>query len=114
MSTADSATAIRHVVHIRLDPSLDDGLRRALETDLRRLADEHPHALRATLHRDLGRRPQAPVSATWMVCLDFASMGDFEAYLASPLHRDFLATHQPSMAYITAIQVPLEGFAPEG
>jgi hypothetical protein len=45
-----------------------------------------------------------------MVCLDFVSMADFEAYLAGPLHRDFLATHQPSMAYITAIQVPLAGF----
>jgi hypothetical protein len=116
MSTAESpeSRAIRHVVHIRLDPSLDDQLRRSLEADLRQLADEHPHAMRSTLHRDLGRRPSAPVSATWMVCLDFASMTDFEAYLASPLHRDFLATHQPSMAYITAIQVPLEGFAPDG
>ena len=63
------------------------------------------------LHRDLGRRPHAPVSATWMVCMDFVSMAEFEAYLASPLHRDFLQTHQPSMAYITAIQVPLEGSA---
>jgi hypothetical protein len=112
MSTAGpvDAGAIRHVVHIRLDPDLDDGLRHALETDLRQLVDEHPHAIRATLHRDLGRRPAAPVSATWMVCLDFVSMADFEAYLASPTHRDFLQSHQPSMAYITAIQVPLEGF----
>ena len=46
-----------------------------------------------------------------MVCLDFASMQDFESYLASPVHRDFLSTHQPSMAYISAIQVPMEGFA---
>jgi hypothetical protein len=110
MTTGDpipSAT-IRHVVHIRLDPSLDEDLRVALETDLRQLADEHPHAVRASLHRDLGRRPQAPVSATWMVSLDFASMADFEAYLASPTHRDFLATHQPSMAYISAIQVPID------
>ena len=45
-----------------------------------------------------------------MVCLDFVSMADFEAYLASPVHRDFLQTHQPSMAYISAIQVPMEGF----
>ena len=103
----DTAT-IRHVVHIRLDTSLDDDLRAALESDLRRLADEHPHAVRATLHRDLGRRPNAPVSATWMVCLDFVTMADFEAYLASPPHRDFLQTHQPSMAYISAIQVPIE------
>lgn len=105
---ANEAIPIRHVVHIRLDPSLEAGLRASLEDDLRQLVDEHPHALRGTLHRDLGRRPNAPVSATWMVCLDFASMADFESYLASPLHRDFLATHQPSMAYITAIQVPLE------
>lgn len=107
---APEADAIRHVVHIRIDPSLDEGRRRSLETDLRQLADEHPHAARATLHRDLGRRPAAPVSATWMVCLDFASMADFEAYLASPLHRDFLQAHQPSMDYISAIQVPLAGF----
>lgn len=111
MSTADpvDAATIRHVVHIRLDPALDDDLRHSLETDLRQLVDEHPHAVCATLHRDLGRRPAAPVSATWMVCLDFVSMTDFEAYLASPTHRDFLKNHQPSMAYITAIQVPLEG-----
>ena len=113
MTAADTKTdaPIRHVVHIRLDPSLDDGLRRSLETDLRQLVDEHPHAIRATLHRDLDRRPNASVSATWMVCLDFESMTDFEAYLASPVHRDFLQTHQPSMAFITAIQVPLQGFA---
>jgi hypothetical protein len=111
--TADptAAAAIRHVVHIRLDPSLDAERRDWLEADLRRLTDEHPHALRASLHRDLDRRPHAPVSATWMVCMDFASMAEFEAYLASPLHRDFLQEHQPSMAYITAIQVPMEGFA---
>ena len=107
---ATESTAIRHVVHIRLDPALDPGVRMSLEADLRQLADEHPHALRSTLHRDLDRRPNASVSATWMVCMDFASMADFEAYLASPLHRDFLQTHQPSMAFITAIQVPLEGF----
>ena len=98
---------IRHVVHIRLDPDLDADRRDPLEADLRQLVDEHPHALRGSLHRDLGRRPQAPVSATWMVVLDFASMADFESYLAHPLHRDFLATHQPSMAFITAIQVEL-------
>ena len=40
--------------------------------------------------------------------MDFASMADFEAYLVSPLHRDFLQTHQPSMAFITAIQVPID------
>ncbi len=105
------SSALRHVVHIRLDPSLDADLRHSLESDLRQLADEHPHAVRATLHRDLGRRPEAPVSATWMVCLDFVSMADFEAYLASPIHRNFLANHQPSMSYISAIQVPLAGFA---
>ena len=113
MSTSDSreSAAIRHVVHIRLDPSLDDDLRRALEADLRQLVDQHPHAVRGTLHRDLGRRPNAPVTATWMVCLDFDSMTDFESYLANALHRDFLETHQPSMAFITAIQVPLAGFS---
>lgn len=105
------STAIRHVVNIRLDPSLDDERRLPLEADLRHLVDEHPHALAGTLHRDLGRRPAASVSATWMVCLDFASMADFEAYLAHPLHVDFLATHQPAMEFITAIQVPLDGFA---
>jgi hypothetical protein len=99
---------IRHVVHIRLDPALEESRRVPLEADLRRLVDEHPHAVRGTLHRDLERRPQAPVSATWMVVLDFASMSDFEEYLAHPLHRDFLATHQPAMAFITAIQVPLD------
>ena len=106
-----SGSPLRHVVHIRLDPSLDDERRQSLESDLRHLAEEHPFALRASLHRDLDRRPAAPVSATWMVCLDFASMQDFESYLASPVHRDFLSTHQPSMAYISAIQVPMEGFA---
>lgn len=39
--------------------------------------------------------------------MDFDSMRAFEAYLAHPLHRDFLAQHQPAMAYISAIQVPL-------
>ena len=113
MTTADSpsSAAIRHVVHIRLDPALDDSLRIPLENDLRELAAEHPHALAATLHRDLGRRPAAPVTATWMVCMDFASMADFEAYLAHPLHANFLKTHQPSMEFITAIQAPLDGFA---
>jgi hypothetical protein len=110
MTNGDSidAATIRHVVHIRLDPSLDDDSRRSLEADLRKLVDEHPHAVRATLHRDLGRRPESYVSAMWMVCLDFVSMAHFEAYLASPTHRDFLQTHQPSMAYISAIQVPLD------
>lgn len=87
---------------------MDADLRDSLEADLHHLIAEHPHALRGTLQRDLGRRPNAPVSATWMVTLDFASMTDFEDYLASPLHRDFLATHQPSMAFITAIQVALD------
>lgn len=107
MTTVDPNAALRHVVHIRLEPDLDEAQRVALEADLRILVDAHPHARQATLHHDLGRRPLAPVSATWMVEMDFASMADFEAYLASPLHRDFLATHQPSMGYITAIQVPL-------
>jgi hypothetical protein len=113
MATDDrpESGGIRHVVHIRIDPALDDDLQRSLETDLRRLVDEHPHAVRGTLHKDLGRRPTAPVSATWMVCLDFGSMADFEQYLASPTHRAFLADHQPSMSFITAIQVPLEGCA---
>ena len=110
VTTTDSTepSAIRHVVHIRLDPALDPDVRVLLENDLRQLADAHPHALRASLHRDLDRRPNASVSATWMVSMDFASMADFEAYLASPLHRDFLQTHQPSMAFITAIQVPID------
>jgi hypothetical protein len=34
-------------------------------------------------------------------------MGDFEEYLADPLHVNFLTTHQPSMTFITAMQVPL-------
>ena len=100
--------AIRHVVNIRLDPALDDSIRLALETDLRHLVSEHPHAVAASLHRDLGRRPAAPVSATWLVEMDFASMAEFEAYLADPLHVNFLRTHQPSMEFITAIQVPIE------
>ena len=109
MTTVDpnASAALRHVVHIRLEPDLDEDTRAALESDLRALVDAHPHAVNASLHRDLGRRPLAPVSATWMVEMEFASMTDFEAYLASPLHRDFLQTHQPSMGYITAIQVPL-------
>ena len=113
MTAADptEVATIRHVVHIRVDPSLDGDVRNSMESDLRHLVHEHPHAVRATLHSDLGRRPAAPVSATWMVCLDFVSMADFEAYLASPVHRHFLQTHQPSMAYISAIQVPMEGFA---
>jgi quinol monooxygenase YgiN len=110
-SEPPDAVPIRHVVHIRVDPNVGEGQRDALETDLRRLVEEHPHAVRATLHHDLGRRPAAPVSATWMVCLDFMSMADFESYLTSPAHKDFLETHQPSMAFITAIQVPMEGFA---
>ena len=103
----ESVARVRHVVHIRLDPDLDVGAREALETDMRRLVDEHPHALSGSLHRDLGRKPQSSVSATWMVSLDFASMDDFESYLASPLHVDFLTAHQPSMVYISAIQVPI-------
>jgi hypothetical protein len=115
VTTADpiDAASIRHVVHIRLDPDLDEDRRCSLETDLRHLVDQHPHAVSATLHRDLGRRPHAAVSATWMVCMDFLSMADFEAYLASPVHRDFLEEHQPSMAYISAIQVPLTAPPPE-
>lgn len=113
MSTADAAWSepIRHVVNIRLEPDLNGELRVPLEADLKHLVSEHPHALAATLHRDLGRRPNAPVTATWLVCMDFASMTDFEAYLAHPLHAKFLSTHQNSMAYITAIQVPLKNFA---
>lgn len=108
MSPETGTATLRHVVHIRLEPDLDEDRRVPLERDLHRLVDEHPHAVAAILQRDLGRRPQAPVTATWMVTMDFASMADFEAYLASPLHRDFLQTHQPSMAFITAIQVPIE------
>lgn len=105
--SAAMSPALRHVVHIRLEPSLDDRARASLETDLQALVAERPHAIEGSLHRDLGRRPEAPGMATWMVVLDFASMADFESYLASPTHRDFLGTHQPSMAYISAIQVPL-------
>lgn len=113
MSSPDplSRSEIRHIVSIRLSPDLDDSVRIPLEADLRALVAEHPHARNATLHRDLGRRPAAPVSATWLVCMDFASMSDFEAYLAHPRHVEFLKTHQPSMEFITAIQVPLDGFA---
>lgn len=108
MSPEPGTANLRHVVHIRLEPDLEESRRVPLERDLQQLVEEHPHALTATLERDLGRRPQAPVTATWMVTMDFASMADFEAYLASPLHRDFLTTHQSSMAFITAIQVPIE------
>jgi len=113
MSPADSpfVDAIRHVVTIRLEPDLDDSLRAPLEADLHQLVAEHPHAISATLHRDLDRRPAAPVTATWLVCMDFASMGDFEKYLTDQLHVDFLTTHQPSMTFITAMQVPLTDFA---
>ena len=105
-----SSTEIRHIVNIRLSSDLDETLRIPLEDDLRTLVAEHPHALAATLHRDLGRRPAAPVSATWLVCMDFASMTEFEAYLAHPRHVDFLKKHQASMEFITAIQVPLKDF----
>ncbi|MEY4137607.1 MAG: Stress responsive Barrel Domain [Actinomycetota bacterium] len=108
MTTAHSSGPIRHVVNIRLEPELDDTLRLPLETDLHALVEAHPHALSARLQRDLGRRPHSPICATWMVVMDFASMTDFESYLAHPLHVDFLSTHQPSMAFITAIQVPLD------
>jgi len=113
MSAADStqSSGIRHVVNIRLEPDLDDNLRSTLEADLNRLVAAHPHAISASLHHDLGRRPAAPVTATWLICMDFASMADFEEYLADPLHTDFLNTHQSSMAFITAIQVPLADFA---
>ena len=47
--------AIRHVVHIRLDPDLDADLREPLEADLHDLVAAHPHAFHASLHRDLGR-----------------------------------------------------------
>jgi hypothetical protein len=108
-SPEPSATAtLRHVVHIRIDPDASDTARSGLEEQLRQLVDEHPHSLAASLHRDLDRRPQAPVSATWMVVMDFASMADFESYLASPLHKEFLEAHLPSMAYISAIQVPID------
>jgi len=103
--------AIRHLVNIRLSPALDASLRLPLEKDLQHLVDEHPHAIAATLHRDLGRRPASPVTATWLTCLDFSSMADFEAYLVHPLHVEFLKAHQSSMEFITAIQVPLVGFA---
>ncbi len=106
MSSPDApdAPTLRHVVHIRLDPALDDAARASLEDDLHALVAAHPHAVSARLDRDLGRRPHAPVSATWMASFDFGSMADFEDYLASPLHKDFLSTHQPSMDFITAIQ----------
>lgn len=106
--SSPAAATLRHVVHIRLDPHLDEAARTALEADLAELVDAHPHSVHATLHRDLGRRPNAPVSATWMVVMDVADMSAFEAYLAHPLHADCLGTRQPSMAYISAIQVPLE------
>ena len=112
MATHDPSlsASIRHVVHIRLDPELHEEQRGALEASLRSLVDAHPHAVRASLHRDLDRKPQSSVSATWMVVMDFVSMTEFEAYLASAPHQEFLQTHLPSMAYISAIQVPLDGF----
>ena len=112
MSPANSpyVNAIRHVVTIRLEPDLDSSLREPLEADLHQLVAEHPHAISARLHRDLDRRPAAPVTATWLVCMDFASMADFESYLTDPLHVDFLTTHQQSMTFITAMQVPLAEF----
>lgn|GEM_PF-2245953 len=106
-ATEDSA-AIRHVVQIRLEPDLDPERRHALEADLQALVAARPYASHGSLHRDLGRRPNSTVSATWMVCLDFPSMAAFEAYLLDPIHVSFLSDHQPSMAWITAIQVPAE------
>lgn len=40
-----------------------------------------------------------------MVCLDFASMTEFGAYIAIPTRRNFLRNYKASMAYISAIQV---------
>jgi len=104
MTAPETVATLRHVVNIRLEPDLAEDLRAPLEAELHALVAAHPHAISATLHRDLGRRPQAPVTATWLVSMDFASMADFEAYLADPLHVDFLTTHQPAMTFITAIQ----------
>lgn len=75
---------------------------------MRRLVEVHPHAVSGRLHRDLDRKPASSVSATWMVELEFVSMEDFEAYLADPLHADFIVQHSPSMVYISAIQVPID------
>jgi hypothetical protein len=106
--TSEFSAPLRHVVHIRLEPDIDESVRVPLERDLRELVEQHPYAKSASLHRDLGRRPAAPVSATWMVTMDFPSMADFELYLRDPLHANFLQTHQESMTFITAIQFALE------
>ncbi len=107
LSTASPATTVRHVVLMRIDTQLDAVERARLEADLRGLVAEHPHAVRATLHGDLGRKPESPIAATWLVSMDFVSMADFEEYLASPLHKAFLADHQASMTSLMSIQVPI-------
>lgn len=103
---SETAT-VRHVVLMRIDPELDPADRDRLDADLGRLVDEHPHAICGSRHLSLGRKAESPISATWMVSMDFASMDDFEKYLASPLHTAFLADHQRSMTSLSAIQVPL-------
>jgi hypothetical protein len=40
--------------------------------------------------------------------LDFATRGDFEAYLASTEHRRFLTRHGSEMAALLAVQVPVD------
>jgi hypothetical protein len=102
---------LRHIVMIKISTAASPDAVRELASDLDTLVREKPHAMRGSVQRDLGLRPESPRAATWVATLDFATTRDFESYLTSSEHCQFLARHTPEMASLLAVQVPITASA---
>jgi hypothetical protein len=105
---------LRHIVMIKVSTAASPDAARELAIDLDTLVRQRPHAVRGSVQRDLGLRPESPRAATWVATLDFATTRDFEAYLVSSEHRRFLARHTSEMTSLLAVQVPIHTVAAEG
>lgn len=98
---------LRHLVLLRLQDGITAGSADRLEAALRELVEDAGPASRGWVHRDLGLRPGMRRAATWAAQIDFAGPADFNAYLASSQHHNFLREHGPSIDWLCAAQIPL-------
>jgi hypothetical protein len=96
---------IRHIAMLRFHEGATPEAIDAITEALRGLPDAIPEIIGLTCGPDVGR---GPTNLDYAVVADFASMEDYQAYAANPVHLDVIARHiAPILASVWRVQFPL-------